>query len=90
MAVENTRNIVKEIRFANVIFQIAEKVDPQKGKVYYDFRVGRILQTADGEKTGPWLQQRDGLDLIAGATELLKWISESHRQNRNAAESDQQ
>jgi len=84
----NNREMVHEIVKANVIFQIYEKVDAQSHKIYYDFRVGRIFPTADGDKTGPYLQQRDGLDLIAGATELLKWISEAHRQHRNVPETE--
>ena len=84
----NDRKMVKELIYGNVTFQIYEKVGLQNDKIYYDFRVGRTFPTAEGQKSGPFLQQRDGLDLIAGATELLKWISEAHRQHRNSLDVD--
>lgn len=85
MAVDNNnRDLVHEVIKENVILQVYKKVDPQTSKVYFDFRVGRIFPTAEGDKTGPYLQQRDIWDLISGSVDLAKWVSEEHRKNRNS------
>lgn len=81
---DNGREIVHELRHGNVVIEVYEKINPKTGNVYYDYKNYREFFTGDDQVgRGPYLQQRDIRDHVTVLMELMRYISDCHRERKS-------
>ena len=84
----DNREVVHEIKIGNVVLEITKKVDNRSGRVYFDYRTVREFTKGNDDVRGPYCQQRDLRDNIIACVKCMEWISQKHKELRNAFNGD--